>query len=192
MTKELLTFTASAICAAALALAAAGCGHAPNHERAAKAKADTADPFFQSENDVRQFDKFARASAAAGAAEDGTLYPSDFTAGRLNSAGREKLDLMLAGHHGSEPLVVYLSVPEKDAMTAARRDAVQSHVNASGASVAKLDLRLGANPTLYTPAAPAMANLHKTDSEYVSPNAAANGGGYTATGGSMSGTSTTH
>jgi hypothetical protein len=123
------------------------------------------DKFFIPDGHPRAVNEFIDQMAASGATEDATLNSGDFTGHGLNTAGRAKLDLMMK-HHGSDrPMVVYLNLAPKDPAASPRRDSVKHHVDNSGMHIASLELKDGANPATLHPAAPALAQLRKTDSD---------------------------
>src|SRR5207249_2826739 len=118
-----------------------------------------------------------------------TLNSGDFTAGKLNTAGQEKLRLMLLGHASDQPAVVYLNLAAKDPMADAHRDSVRQYAQQISYS-GQLELKDGANPATLHPAAPALVQLQKTDSNYRSSGgygaASSNTAGMTQAGSSSS------
>lgn len=116
------------------------------------------------ETQVRSIDRIMAAQASAGAAQDATLLPSHFDGEHLNSLGTGKLYLMVQGHGaGSQPMVVYLDMPE-GSVAQARRSAVEKHLKDTAPELAKVQVQLGANPAGGAYAAPIIARQNKTES----------------------------
>jgi len=65
---------------------------------------------------------------AAGARHEATLWPQHFDGDRVNSLGRQKLDAMLHADQSSEPLVIYLDVPDQ----APRQASVKAYLKDRG------------------------------------------------------------
>src|SRR5690349_10418025 len=61
---------------------------------------------FSNEDDNRPARQIADTQAAVAASEDGQLSAQHFTGGKLNSLGRQKLDLILRGDEGVSPMSV--------------------------------------------------------------------------------------
>lgn len=118
---------------------------------------------FAPEGTLRDTNKFMMAQAAAGARSDATLRKVHFDAGRLNSLGMAKLDLMLQDERVADPLIVYLDIAKDDAFRPDREDAVTAYLRDHGLSGAQVQLEQGFNPhnetaaALLNPAPPAQA-----------------------------------
>ena len=146
-----VTLTKAKVCAVAagvvLALAAAGgCAHDEN--ASGKIRGDE----FPPEGTARAARRVVEAQSAAGARADATLRPFHFDAGRLNSLGEEKLDLMLKDDDLAEPMVVYLDLPDADDRRAAREQAVMAYLGERGLSDDQVRLKAGTNPDYMSPA----------------------------------------
>jgi hypothetical protein len=127
------------------------------------------DTFFPADEAERPVWRALEAQAAAGAAADGTLYAHHFTAGELNALGRDKLDLMARAD--VRPLLVYVATDE-DELADARRDSVMKFLQSANYPAEAVQVKAGPNPAGYTPAAPALARMEKTEN----PGGAANEG----------------
>ena len=132
---------------ALLALAAGGCA-SDEHNAAGKVRGDE----FPPEGTVRALHRIAEVQSAAGARADATLRPFHFDAGRLNSLGEEKLDLMLKDDDLAEPVVVYLDLPESDDRRPAREQAVMAYLGERGLGDDQVRLKPGTNPDYMSPA----------------------------------------
>jgi hypothetical protein len=102
--------------------------------------------------------------AAAGARADGMLHARDFDGGAINSLGRSKLDLMIQDEHAITPLVVYLDLPEADALTKARHDSTVLFLKDRGLLDSQIEIKSGINPDSLAPAQPNLVRLPKTES----------------------------
>ena len=145
-----VTLTKAKVCAVTagvlLAVAAAGCAHDDN--ASGKVRGDE----FPPEGTVRAAHRIAEVQSASGARADATLRPFHFDAGRLNSLGEEKLDLMIQDDDLAEPMVIYLDLPESDASRADREHAVMAYLGERGLGDDRVRLRAGTNPDYMSPA----------------------------------------
>jgi hypothetical protein len=125
--------------------------------------------------DRARVDRLEHTQEAAGARTEATLYPQHFDGDQLTSLGAEELDLMLADSHSTNPLVVYIDVPEDD-HSEARRMAVGKYLEAHGNLTAEqIEFRSGANPATYAPAGIQLSNYGKTDTSDAGGSSAAAG-----------------
>lgn len=120
---------------------------------------------FAPDDQPRSLQVTLNAQAANGARNDAMLYPHHFDGAALNSLGVQKLDLMLrAQDHREAPLVVYVNAPEKDRLTAARRQTVQGYLADRGLQASAYRVDLGVNPMVSSPAAGHLVRMPKTES----------------------------
>jgi hypothetical protein len=106
--------------------------------------------------------------AAVGARADATLYPVHFNDAGLNSLGREKLELMLEDEEATQPLVVYLDLPD-GADAAPAHKAVADFLKARGLTESQMKVVDSPNPKTLHPAADALTGL--TALQQTQPNA---------------------
>ena len=123
---------------------------------------DRADAF-ASEPAVSPSQQLLTAQAATGAREDATLRAMHFDGGRLNSLGRQKLDLITRDNDGPRKLVVYLDLPS-DAPLAEARTTVADFLKSAGIPDSQIRIEDGPNPLSTAPAARAMDDLHRVSS----------------------------
>lgn len=134
--------------------------------------------------EMRKPQHFMDAMAASGARADAMLFKDHFDGGRLNSLGEAKLSLMLKDDDSPAPVVVYLSVDEKQGVSAARRDSVIAFLKDKGLKADQIEVKFGSNPDSRSLAKKHLEKLPMTDSASSSTAA----GGTTANaGGSLSG-----
>jgi len=130
--------------------------------------------------------RFQDAQAAAGAAEDATLYPQHFTGGQLNSLGESKLDLMCKAEDACPQVTVFV-VPGNDSNAEKfiqdRKNAVVTFFKARGMKEEQIRVERGFNPDVHGMARDGMAKLNKTES---GTNASADTGGGAADAGGAS------
>ena len=120
---------------------------------------------FPDEGTVRPHQRMAEIQRSTGARHDGNLYASHFTDDALNSLGRAKLDSMLSDDESIRPLTIHMA-PTADRSALMRRiEAVTAYLKDNGLSDQQMHFVSGLNDASYHPAAPALANLHKTDTE---------------------------
>ena len=117
---------------------------------------------FAPDNQPTAWQRLERAQSAAGAAEDATLYPYHFSGNNVNSLGRQKLDLMLAG--AGTPLSIWIDIPD-DANAADRRASVLAFLKDRGVAAEQVVIATGANPATDHPADHSIKDLSKTDSD---------------------------
>ena len=131
----------------ALAVSGAGCQSQP-------AATGRAEEEFLRDDETSAVTRLATRQTAAGAASDATLRPYHFDHDRLNSLGREKLDLMAAegpdlrSADGGE-FVVYLDVAgdaDGGRFTRGREADVAQHMTERGLDPNVLRIEAGPNP----------------------------------------------
>ena len=132
-------------------LATAGCG--------------AKEPFFPEEGAYRPVQRIADAQEAAGARADANLYACHFDQTVLNSLGQAKLDAMIRSGPALEPLVVHLqpAAGEEHDDLVARMESVTAYLRDCGLADDQIAFADRYNDAAYSPAAPALANLKKTD-----------------------------
>ncbi len=108
--------------------------------------------------------RLAEVQAASGARADGMLHARDFDGGVINSLGRSKLDLMIQDDQPITPLVVYLDLPEGNALNKARHDSTVQFLKDRGLLDSQIKIENGINPGALNAAAPNLARLSKTES----------------------------
>jgi hypothetical protein len=143
----------------AIALTAAALASGCQSDNAAKKPADE---FFYADGDTRHATVAADAQARRGAKADATLQDYHFDAGRLNSLGESKLDLLAHRTDADEVTTVYLNFPETDEMNH-RRDDVVAYMRSRGMSEANLKFVSGPNPATFSPAAGHIARMDRTE-----------------------------
>lgn len=136
--KKRLQLTLIAAAALTVVLAVAGC----NGSRKQVSHGEK----FRDDDQPRAVNQLADAHIASGARADSTLHVQHFDGGQLNSLGRQKLRYMLKDDDACEPIVIYLNLPEDAVATAARREAVMSHLLDQGLLETQVELKLGTNP----------------------------------------------
>jgi hypothetical protein len=138
---------------------------------------------FATEPAVHPSQQFVIAQAAAGARQDATLRAMHFDGSRLNSLGREKLDLMIRDEDVTTPLVVYLDLPD-GAQAADARKSVVDFARSLGLPEGQVRFESGPNPALTSPAGQSSEQLHRLsddkkdqpgDSKGYQPSSASNG-----------------
>jgi hypothetical protein len=137
----------------ALSLSAAGCGTDGSYDK----------DFFPSGD--RQVTKTEEAQAAAGARSDATLSLAHFDGGALNSLGQSKLDLITSNLPDEGPVTIYLDVPADGPLAQARKDAVAAYLTDSHLTPDQFSLVDGPNNATWTPAASALTNMSKTETD---------------------------
>jgi hypothetical protein len=118
--------------------------------------------FFPQEEEHR-VQNICDAQAASGARADATLQPQHFDGGKLNSLGQDKLDLMLKDDDTAQPMVVYLNLSDKDALSSARRDSVMRYLEDRGASADQIKLESGSNPHARSLSANHLGRMARTE-----------------------------
>lgn len=108
--------------------------------------------------------RLAEVQAAAGARADGMLHAKDFDGGVINSLGRSKLDLMIKDDQAITPLVVYLDLPEGNALNKARHDSTVLFLKDRGLLDSQIRIENGINPDSLNAAEPNLLRLPKTES----------------------------
>jgi len=148
------------------------------------------DVFPKEEKGAGNIDRFAAAQAACGARTDGMLFGYDFYGDKLNSLGREKLDLILCAPGRDYPVMVYLAFPADD-HAAARKQAVTNHLmHECALRPAQFQLVNGYNPDCSSPAGPnidALNALNQAPAAGAAPAGASSGYGAGSSGGGSSG-----
>ncbi len=102
----------------------------------------------------------AQSQAAAGAAQDATLYDHHFRGDRLSPLGEGKLSLMMKGTAPGDRMPVYLDMPA-DRATAARRASVAAYLQQAGVPAERVELAVGPNPRCTTPSAYNLSTVYK-------------------------------
>ena len=156
-----------------IGMSTAGCGTDGSYDK----------DFFPSGD--RQVAKIENAQAAAGARSDATLSPANFDGGALNSLGQSKLDLITSSLPDEGPVTIYLDVPTDGPLAQARKDAVTSYLTDSHLTPDQFTLVEGPNTATWTPAASALTNMSKTETDTSSGSssgASSNSGSSSATG----------
>jgi len=120
---------------------------------------DRADAF-ASEPAVPPAHQFVTAQAATGARDDATLRSMHFDGGRLNSLGRQKLDLMTRDEDASQQIVVYLDLPPDGPVKLARNSTL-NFLKSLGVADAQIRIEEGPNPSVTAPAARSIDGLHQ-------------------------------
>ena len=120
---------------------------------------DRADAF-ASEPAVPPARQFVTAQAAIGARDDATLRAMHFDDGRLNSLGRQKLDLMTQDEDASQGIVVYLDLPP-DGPVKVARDSITDFLKSLGVADAQIRFEEGPNPSASAPALRSIDGLHQ-------------------------------
>ena len=118
---------------------------------------------FARESEIHDMDRFAAAQSAAGARQDGMLYPHHFSGSELNSLGREKLHLMTLDKPSTEPLAVYLNITN-DPLAHERESAISKYLQEQGLAAADVQIKMGANPHAGFPSASGLIRYSKTES----------------------------
>jgi hypothetical protein len=137
----------------AIGLSTAGCGTDGSSEK----------DFFPSGE--RRVTTIENAQAAAGARSDATLNPAHFDGGALNSLGQAKLDLITSSLPDEGPVTIYIDAPTDSPFAQARKDAVTAYLVDSHLTADQFKLVDGPNNSTWTPAASALANMSKTETE---------------------------
>jgi hypothetical protein len=131
----------------------------------------------------RQVTKIENAQASAGARSDATLSAAHFDGGALNSLGQQKLDLITSELPDEGPVTIYLDLPADGAQAQARKDAVTAYLIDSHLTAEQFKLKDGPNDGTWTPAATALTNMSKTETD----NSGASGSGSSSSSGAASG-----
>ena len=117
----------------------------------------SANDHFLADDAPRSADNFWKQQTANAARADGTLYAHHFTAGELNSLGKQKLTSMLYGPEAGK-VDLYLDVP-KDGDYAMRESTVTTFLTQKGLASTSYSINAGANPNAGTPAAQGIKSL---------------------------------
>ena len=157
--KTTLQLAMYAIVVLAAGAAAAGCQNKPK-------TAHRVDPEFLPNQSSEAIWNFANAQSAAGAQRDPSLYSIHFDeGGNLNSLGRDKLALMMAGGDTHRPAMLYIAAGGGDAnMMSARCASVEAWLKDAGMAENAIALKDGANPMAGSPAVSGLGRLWKTES----------------------------
>lgn len=126
------------------------------------------DEFFLGETGGRSVNQFTQAQAASGARKDATLRAVHFDGDRLNSLGREKLDLMLATDNAASaqpasPVVIWIDADEEVAVRRGR-DVAAYLSDHKGLKPSQFQFKTGENPDNFGPVAPNLARMERTES----------------------------
>ena len=140
-----------------LAAALGGCA-----SKDKQAKKD-AKEFFRPESEPRAVDYYKSAQAANGAKEHGMLGDAHFEGAKLNSLGREQLELMRHEQPADGPMVVYVNLP-KGELTTARNKQIAAYLNEAGMVPADFAVKEGANAASAVAAAPIMYRMYRLES----------------------------
>ena len=161
--KKLSKATTFLCLATAAAAALAGCKSDDKDARKREEAANksfyekndtTTNNFFKGEAASDEVNKFAEVQAANGARNDAMLYPHHFSAGHLNSLGRQKVLLMLEDCDACEPLTVHLVNCGEGDLLAQRKAAVELYLKSTD----------GYNLDTMRPAQPDLIRFRKTES----------------------------
>ena len=121
-------------------------------------------PYSVPENHPRSFDRHVQAMAAAGAADDTSLFDQHFDGGELNALGRAKVALMLQAAPKNTPLTIYVPTGGADERVQARLSAVETFWKDSKWSDLQVQARAGVDTRHMTPASVGLAGLRKMES----------------------------
>ena len=108
---------------------------------------------FKSDGEER-VSKFVNVQAANGARYDAMLYSHHFTAGHLNSLGRQKVLLMLEDCENCDPIIVHLVNAGEGELLEQRKSSVELYLKTAE----------GHNKLAFHPAAPNLIRFNKTES----------------------------
>jgi hypothetical protein len=117
---------------------------------------------FPADDRVNPVTRFSDVQKASGARNDATLYASHFDGGKLNSLGEAKLDLMMRDDAMVSPMMVYVSGAGD--MNDARKASITTYLKDHGLKDEQVRIAEGANPGTFSPAAPSLARMSKTES----------------------------
>ncbi len=160
MTK--LNKATTILCLAAAAAVLAGCKSDDKDARKREESANksfyekndkTTNNFFREEQGADTVNKFAEVQTSNGARNDAMLYPHHFSAGHLNSLGRQKVLLMLEDCDACEPLTVHLVNCGEGDVLAQRKAAVELYLKSTE----------GYNVETMHPAQPELIRFRKTE-----------------------------
>jgi len=133
---------------------------------------------FPAEGTVPAPQRMAEIQRAAGARHDGNLYAAHFTDDALNSLGRAKLESMLSDDEAVRPVTIHMAATSDRSVLMRRIEAVTAYLKDNGLNDQQINFVSELNDASYHPAAPDLANLHKTDTEGVAAEVIdATGGG---------------
>lgn len=136
----------------------------------------SAQTFFPPPEAYRRVDQAADAQAIAGARQDATLGDHHFDSSRLNSLGRQKLNMLVPDSPEAE-VVVYLNLEDTRGI-AQCRDSVRAYLNGLGVQESQIAIHDGPNPAAGAPAAAGLARLSRTESGGRSEPSGAASSGY--------------
>ena len=122
---------------------------------------------FPAEGTVPAPQRMAEIQRAAGARHDGNLYAAHFTDDALNSLGRAKLESMLSDDEAVRPVTIHMAATADRSVLMRRIEAVTAYLKDNGLNDQQINFVSELNDASYHPAAPDLANLHKTDTEGV-------------------------
>ena len=143
--------------AAVIGSVAGGCASKDKGEKASKKD------LFRPESEPRDLHYYVNAQAAAGAREHGMLGDPHFNGAKLNSLGREQLELMRYERPSDGPMFVYVNLPKGELATA-RQKQVAAYLNESGMIPADFQVKEGANASAAVPAAPYIYRMYRIES----------------------------
>ena|SRR5436190_2837851 len=158
------------LCGAGMIIAIYTCGCRDRHPEPVETihPTETADVIhgekFPSNEAVRTPEQFMLVQATKGARNDATLQPWHFDGEALNSAGEQKLDLMVGTDGTKSPIVVYLNLRSTDELTATRRDAIVRYLGDHGVADQQMKFVTGPNPATAHPTADELARMSKLES----------------------------
>ncbi len=132
--------------------------------------------FFPEYDAPRTTKKLYEAQQAAGDRADSNLDTAHFDREELNSLGLAKLDSMLKDDDSSNPLVVYMNMPQ-DASMSGRQKAVGRYLKDHGLKDSQVKFVVGPNPDSKGRSDEALAGWAKTDTGSSSSEGGATGGG---------------
>jgi hypothetical protein len=115
-------------------------------------------------------DRISAVQATKGAAADAMLYDQHFDGPALNALGRHKIDAIMRGTSVNKPLVVYLDMPHDTAQS--RQAAVADYIKNAGVQDSAVQIVLGPNPNLTTPAAYNLTEIYKVNGDNITGEAA--------------------
>ncbi len=125
---------------------------------------------FADESQPRTVENYFNRQAELGARDDGLLYETHFTDGKLNSLGVSKLNLITAGGNAGMT-TVYLDIA-KDNQYGARQDSVTEFFTKKGISSDTYKIVAGPNLGKGTPASVGISGLSKQSGDATAAGAA--------------------
>src|SRR4051812_35721864 len=158
------------VCGASMIIAIYACGCRDRHPEpvATIQPTEKADVIhgerFPSNEAVRTPEQFLLVQATKGARNDATLQPWHFDGETLNSAGEQKLDLMVGTEGTKSPIVIYLNFKSTDELSTARRDAIVHYLSDHGVADQQMKFITGPNPATAHPTADELVRMPKLES----------------------------